>query len=413
MNSIDVNDENKMIKPSSSSTKAKLTKGRRKLPLSNILNIEESVVSTPPAPSTPKKDQSLDELMAGLTISPKIKKADGSDKIGTSKKGKQAKNKGDKTVIIYEKIKAVLGPVGGDACGGPIYGEVTFGSFQRILNVLENECGLNNDSIFVDIGSGLGKPNFHVTSAAKSGVKLSIGIEVVGDRWIQSIHVLDRLLRANSDDISNVASKVFFAHADICHFAKTGMYGVTHMYSFNVGMPIPVKEAIVDSFMATSTATHLICFDKPAFILEYCSELELFKQFCISMHGSAEGHTVFFYRKLEMKSKQQENAPDILDVAKNLLLTSPKAIPTDPDFVMCTPHAPTYSKGLSYFAAGKESYKDWVRLQSSANLNTSRMTRRSKRENNNTIASASTNNDAQTKTRLGKSTAVVTNKINY
>ena len=40
---------------------------------------------------------------------------------------------------------------------------------------MKNNYDLNEQSIFIDIGSGLGKPLFHV--AAKGGVKIAVGIE--------------------------------------------------------------------------------------------------------------------------------------------------------------------------------------------------------------------------------------------
>jgi hypothetical protein len=77
---------------------------------------------------------------------------------------------------VYKLINEASGAIGGNSSHGPIYGEQTMGSFQNVINYLKSHCEFNNDSRFVDVGSGLGKPNFHV--AQDPMVKLSIGIEL-------------------------------------------------------------------------------------------------------------------------------------------------------------------------------------------------------------------------------------------
>jgi hypothetical protein len=86
-----------------------------------------------------------------------------------------------KVTKVYQLIHAGSGALGGDSSLGPIYGEQTIGSFQHVLNYLKSECDLTIDSRFIDVGSGLGKPNFHV--AQDPIVKLSIGIELHYERF--------------------------------------------------------------------------------------------------------------------------------------------------------------------------------------------------------------------------------------
>ena len=85
---------------------------------------------------------------------------------------------------IYKSIRQVTGTLGGDGNGGPIYGELTEGNMQKIVDFLVAFCALNLNSRFLDIGAGQGKPNFHV--AQNPGVRLSLGIEVEPVRWIVS-----------------------------------------------------------------------------------------------------------------------------------------------------------------------------------------------------------------------------------
>jgi len=78
---------------------------------------------------------------------------------------------------IYNLIKKTDGNLGGGGYNGPIYGEITKHSMQKIIDVLIDKFALSHDSTFLDIGSGLGKPNFHVMAYVSP--RLSIGIEVM------------------------------------------------------------------------------------------------------------------------------------------------------------------------------------------------------------------------------------------
>ena len=82
---------------------------------------------------------------------------------------------------VYSCIRQATGQLGGNASGGPIYGELTVGSMQKIVNYLVAHGSFGPSSRFVDIGAGLGKPNWHV--AQNPGVRLSIGVEVMQTRW--------------------------------------------------------------------------------------------------------------------------------------------------------------------------------------------------------------------------------------
>jgi len=82
---------------------------------------------------------------------------------------------------VYRCITQATGSLGGNGSGGPIYGELTVGSMQNIVDYLVEFCAFDPSSRFIDIGAGLGKPNWHV--AQNPGVRLSIGIEVEKIRW--------------------------------------------------------------------------------------------------------------------------------------------------------------------------------------------------------------------------------------
>lgn len=83
---------------------------------------------------------------------------------------------------LYRTVRGAVGPLGGAGAGGAIYGEVTMTSFHRLLLYLQSATGLDSNSIFLDIGAGLGKPNLHASAFIKCcsvGVSAKLVVAVV------------------------------------------------------------------------------------------------------------------------------------------------------------------------------------------------------------------------------------------
>lgn len=116
-----------------------------------LTSIEQSVsVVTPTTPSTPRK------ISRQINTHPKVDK-------------------------IYGIVRKSSGALGGNGYDGAIYGELTQRSMQKVLEFLVGKCQLNSQSRFIDVGSGLGKPNFHASQYP--GCRLSLGIELEDIRW--------------------------------------------------------------------------------------------------------------------------------------------------------------------------------------------------------------------------------------
>jgi len=82
---------------------------------------------------------------------------------------------------IYHSIVRSTGALGGNGNNGPIYGELTKHSMQKNLELMVKHMDLDPTSRFLDVGSGLGKPNIH--ACQYPGVSLSIGVEIEEIRW--------------------------------------------------------------------------------------------------------------------------------------------------------------------------------------------------------------------------------------
>ena len=87
----------------------------------------------------------------------------------------------DKVAKIYKLIHKKSGALGGNGYNGAIYGELTVGSMQRVIDILVDSCEMTHKSRFIDVGAGLGKPNFH--AAQYPAVRLSLGIELEDIRY--------------------------------------------------------------------------------------------------------------------------------------------------------------------------------------------------------------------------------------
>eukprot|EP00968_Pinguiococcus_pyrenoidosus_P015459 scaffold1430_cov257-Pinguiococcus_pyrenoidosus.AAC.10 len=112
-------------------------------------------------------------VKAKLEVEPSADKVD--------KKALEMDKKKEKVRQSYKVLRKATGALGGNADGGAIYGEITEGSMARIVTALEQYCGFSSRSTFIDVGSGLGKPNVHV--AQYPGVVCSYGIELEDIRY--------------------------------------------------------------------------------------------------------------------------------------------------------------------------------------------------------------------------------------
>ena len=161
----------------------------------------------------------------------------------------------------YIEIQQVSGHVGGEAHGGAIYGEMSRANMQRLIELMRLVTGLNEDCVFVDIGSGLGKPSIHAAAAVGC---LSLGVEYMATRFNLSIANLKRLSReagprgAAGPLRSLGAPRAMFCCEDA--LALGNLEPVTHLFMFDVGMPHRVMSHVATIFAASNTTDFLVCF---------------------------------------------------------------------------------------------------------------------------------------------------------
>ena len=221
--------------------------------------------------------------------------------------------------MIYKLIRKSTGALGGNGATGAIYGELTMSSMQKVINIMVSKCEMTESSRFIDVGSGLGKPNFH--AAQDPAVRISIGVELEKIRWQLAMHNLHAAAPAMADDFSaaelketkncKLFSATNFIMGDIDEAKSTDPF--THIYMYDLGksfhssdtrleqrltypdlllstgFPPWLQQSIARKFNSSCHARYLVSYRPPHRVLrEYGYEVELVAQAPTSMHGSQE-----------------------------------------------------------------------------------------------------------------------------
>ena len=91
--------------------------------------------------------------------------------------------------------------------------------------------GLSEESSFLDIGSGTGKPNVHIAQVV--GVKHSVGIEIEKIRYLLSQNNHKKLLQLTLEEETSIKVRnCFFQHGDILQ--ATHFNPFSHVYMLDV-----------------------------------------------------------------------------------------------------------------------------------------------------------------------------------
>jgi hypothetical protein len=179
----------------------------------------------------------------------------------------------------------------GASYAGPVFGELTSGSFQRICSFLKAEFGFGTDSNFLDLGAGLGKPCLHVL--LDPGVQYSFGVEVHELRWVLSLENLKQALERLNCLHARI-TPVFFANADVRDLQTLAPF--SHIYMFDKGFPPDVHQAIAKAFNNSSSVRSLTCFHNENIIINEAGfHVKLRGTVKTIMCGSGEQHTAYMY----------------------------------------------------------------------------------------------------------------------
>jgi hypothetical protein len=161
-----------------------------------------------------------------------------------------------------------------------MYAELTQASLVQLLQILRWDCDLNSDSVFVDLGCGLGKV---VYLASVCGVRKSLGIEIVPEH-LKNARLSMKKLKAKN---------VEFIEGDIMdNLHKLGK--VTHLYAFDFVFSEQTMSAIY-GFLRKYKNIYLASFRKPAAVKRHLN-VNVVQVLKGRMTHVRESHNCYIYK---------------------------------------------------------------------------------------------------------------------
>ena len=135
----------------------------------------------------------------------------------------------DMVTQVYKIIRKATKDMRPGVTGDGVYGELRQGSMANVVESMQTYTDLNAGSYFLDIGSGLGKPNFNV--AQEVGC-VSIGIEAEPIRYFLGLQNLIHVINS-AESNKRFKSCCNFICGDIVNYFSFDPF--THVYIFSYG----------------------------------------------------------------------------------------------------------------------------------------------------------------------------------
>lgn len=196
----------------------------------------------------------------------------------------------------YAFIDKINLHTGANSANGPINGELTCEGFYKVAEKLVEKYELDANSVFLDLGSGQGKPTFHVFEQVKT--KVCMGIEIDDHRHKMSVNNLIRFVQRDMVSGGNTFKdkRIIFLHKDAAEMSSYAPS--THVYQFDFGIPPVAMKRIATVFNRTSTARFLVSYFNETKLKAFGYEVEFMEQLGnLPFTGSGYKKTAYFYRK--------------------------------------------------------------------------------------------------------------------
>lgn len=162
-----------------------------------------------------------------------------------------------------------------------MYAELTRASLVQVFEILKLNCDLDSNSVFADLGCGLGKVVF---LASLCGVKESIGVEVVPQHLENARKSMKKLKLEN----------VEFIEGDIKdNLHKLGK--VTHLYAFDFLFSDEIMCVIYD-FLRMHKGMYMVSFRKPKEMLNQRLNVKVIGTIKGKMTHVNESHNCYVYK---------------------------------------------------------------------------------------------------------------------
>ncbi len=162
-----------------------------------------------------------------------------------------------------------------------VYGEILYGSLEVLLDTLH----INNNDVFYDFGSGVGKAAMQV--ALNTNAKKVVGLELSADRINRAIRAKERLAELG---YKNHADRLIFQEED---FLEVPINDATIVYLCSTCFPDDMMEKIVNK---------IIDLDQPVKIISLRpidnQVAQLVNEYKLPMSWS-EGLPVYIYQTIK------------------------------------------------------------------------------------------------------------------
>lgn len=206
---------------------------------------------------------------------------------------------------------------GGEGLEG-VYGSITAKGMRLVLDSFKDHAGLDAKSVFLDIGSGLGRPVLH--AIIHSNVIQSYGIECDPVKLQKATH----FMRSVIHELSPVFGQDMFPPSSLPNLICSpieklpSLEGATHIYSAWEGFSVEAMEAVGKLFAASQTA-RAICIVQRSFRALEPEEamlhlgfgrLKLVLQAPVFMSGSRRQLVAYvFVREQDPETKSRKTRP--------------------------------------------------------------------------------------------------------
>lgn len=187
---------------------------------------------------------------------------------------------------------------GGEGIVG-VYGSLTGSSMSRIFSSMKMHSGFDEDSIFFDIGAGLGRPLLHALYL--DGVRDVRGIEMDHVKCIKAHAFGERVARTLHE--RNVVSGPVVIPEITCGCVESlsTIEPATHAFTFWEGIPNEVRDVIVELCVNSRTVKAITVVQRaqdPGDIMT--DDFELVDSFKVTMSGSSSKFVAYIFKKLNV-----------------------------------------------------------------------------------------------------------------
>ena len=159
--------------------------------------------------------------------------------------------------------------------------------------MLVKKAGLNPHSKVLDVGCGAGK--VLVCAALGYGIKHVLGVEMVAYR-VHTARAVLNLVQKKLPDTVPALRNIQLLHSPVQ--TMNSWKGVTHVYSFDLGIPESVYSHLLRLWTESPSCQYLVSYRPPRWLWKCGFDLDLLDKMRVKQRGTGgSSHTAYVYQK--------------------------------------------------------------------------------------------------------------------